>query len=49
MGISMNRDGIALEAQLPVHWVSVLKTLDNLILSVTQGPPIWVPGLLGKP
>ena len=37
----------ALEAQLPTYWVPILKSLYNLILSVTQGPTIWVPGLLG--
>ena len=37
----------ALEAQLPIYWVPVLKSLYNSILSVTQGPTIWVPGLLG--
>ena len=37
-----------LEAQLPIYWVPVLNTLYNYILSVTQGPTIWVPGLLGK-
>ena len=36
-----------LEAQLPIYWVPVLETLCNYILSVTQGPTIWVPGLLG--
>ena len=36
-----------LEAQLPIYWVPVLKTLYNYILSVAQGPTIWVPGLLG--
>ena len=38
----------ALEAQLPIYWVPVLKTLYSVILSVTQGPSIWVPGLLGN-
>ena len=38
----------ALEAQLPKYWVPVLKTLSTLILSVTQGPTIGVPGLLGR-
>ena len=37
-----------LEAQLPINWVPVLKSLHNFILSVTQGPTVWVPGLLGK-
>ena len=37
----------SLEAQLPIYWVPVLKPLYNSILSVTQGPTIWVPGLLG--
>ena len=36
-----------LEAPLPMYWVPVLKTLYNYILFVTQGPTIWVPGLLG--
>ena len=27
--------------------LEVLKTLYNYVLSVTQGPTIWVPGLLG--
>ena len=38
---------LTLEAQLPIYWVPVLKTLYSYILSVTQGPTIWVPGLLG--
>ena len=38
-----------LEAQLPIYWVPVLKSLYNFILSVTQGPTMWVPGLLGMP
>ena len=48
-----NVSGATLEAQLPIHiyiyiyWVPVLKSLYNSILSVTQGPTIWVPGLLG--
>ena len=37
----------ALEAQLPIYWVPVLKSLYKFILSITQGPTIWVPGLLG--
>ena len=35
-----------LEAQLPIYWVTVLKSLDSFILSVTPGPAIRVPGLL---
>ena len=31
-----------------IYWVPVPKSLYNFILSVTQGPTIWVPGLLGK-
>ena len=38
---------VSLEAQLPVYWVPVLKSLYSFILSVTQGATIWVPGLLG--
>ena len=38
---------LTLEAQLPIYWVPVLKSLYTLILSVAQGPTIWVPGLLG--
>ena len=38
---------VTLEAQLPIYWVPVLKFLFKFILSVTQGPTIWVPGLLG--
>ena len=34
-----------LEAQLPIYWVPVLKSLYKSILSVAQGPTIWVPGL----
>ena len=37
-----------LEAQLPTYWVPVLKSLYKCMLSITQGPTIWVPGLLGK-
>ena len=37
----------SLEAQLPIYWIPVLKSLYNFVLSVTQGPTIWVPGLLG--
>ena len=36
-----------LEAQLPKYWVPVLKSLYEFILSIAQGPTIWVPGLLG--
>ena len=36
-----------LEAQLPMFWVPVLKSLYEYILSITQGPTIWVPGRLG--
>ena len=37
-----------LEAQLPItYWVPVLKSLYKFILSITQGPTIWVPALLG--
>ena len=36
-----------LEAELPIKWVPVLKSLYNSIFSVAQGPTIWVPGLLG--
>ena len=36
-----------LEAQLPIYWVPVLKFQYEIILSRTQGPTIWVPGLLG--
>ena len=39
---------LALEAQLPTYWVPVLNTLYSFILCVTQGPTIWVPGLLGS-
>ena len=35
------------EAQLPIYWVPVLGSLYKLILSITQEPSIWVPGLLG--
>ena len=38
----------ALEAQLPIYWVSVFGFLYKLLLSITQEPTIWVPGLLGK-
>ena len=40
---------VPLEAQLPIYWVPVLKTLYNSIISVTQRPTIWVPVLLGYP
>ena len=30
-----------------IYWVPVLKSLYNFILSITQEPTIWVPGLLG--
>ena len=36
-----------LEAQLPTYWVPVPGSLYKLILSITQEPTIWVPGLLG--
>ena len=36
--------GLSLEAQLPIYWVPVLKSLYDFVLSVTQGPTIWVPG-----
>ena len=35
---------LSLEAQLPIYWVPVLKSLCKFILSITQGPTIWVPG-----
>ena len=47
MGISKESWKLALEAQLPTYWVPVLKSLYNIILSITQGATIWVPGLLG--
>ena len=37
----------SLDAQLPIYWVPVLQSLYTYTLSVTQGPTIWVPGLLG--
>ena len=36
-----------LEAQVPIYWVPVIGSLYKLILSITQEPTIWVPGLLG--
>ena len=39
--------GYSLEAQIPIYRVPVLKSLYKSILSKTQGPTIWVPGLLG--
>ena len=44
VGVALNQ---TLEAQLPMYWIPVLKPLYNCILS-TQGPTIWLPGLLGK-
>ena len=38
---------LILEAQLLLYWVPVLKPLYDFTLSVTQGPTISVPGLLG--
>ena len=40
-------DKVTLEAQLPIYWVPVLESLYKFILPITQGPTIWVPGLLG--
>ena len=37
----------SLEAQLPIYWVPVFKSLYKFVLSTTQGPTVWVPGLLG--
>ena len=37
-----------LEAQLPRYWVPVLGSLYKVILSITQQPTTWVPGLLGN-
>ena len=48
MGVRIGCRVEALEAQLPIYWVPVLKSLYNFLRSVTQGPTIWVPGLLGK-
>ena len=31
-----------------MYWVPVLGSLYKLLLSITQEPTIWVPGLLGK-
>ena len=39
---------LPLEAQLPRYWVPVLKSLYQFSVSITQGPTIWVPGLLGS-
>ena len=40
----------SLEAQLPTYWVPILKSVYRFILSVTQGPTIWVPiGISGAP
>ena len=38
---------LSLEAQLPIYWVPVLGSLYKFILSITQEPTRWVPGLLG--
>ena len=38
----------SLEAQMPMYWVPVLKSLYNFVRSVSQGPTIRVPGLLGN-
>ena len=38
---------VSLEAQLPIYWVPVLGSLYKHILSRTQEPTVWVPGLLG--
>ena len=38
---------VTLEAQLPIYWVPVLGPLYKPLLSITQEPTIWVPGLLG--
>ena len=46
-GGGMMSRAITLEAQLPICWVPVLKSLYKFVLSITQGPTIWVPGLLG--
>ena len=40
--------GQTLEAQIPIYWVPVLESLYKFILSIAQGPTIWVAGLLGK-
>ena len=45
--IKADTRSLSLEAQLPINWVPVLKSLYKCILSITQGPTIWVPGLLG--
>ena len=31
-----------------MYWVPVLKSLYEVKISITQGPAIWVPGLLGQ-
>ena len=41
------KNKVPLEAQLPCLGFLSLRTLDDFILSVTQGPTIWVPGHLG--
>ena len=38
---------VSLEAQLPTYWVPVLGPVYKPILSITQEPTIWIPGLLG--
>ena len=38
---------VTLDAQIPIYWVPVLKSLCKFILFITQRPTIWIPGLLG--
>ena len=45
--MQLGMDDLTLEAQIPICWVPVLKSLYKFILSTTHGPTIWVSGLLG--
>ena len=47
MGTACNVTDLPRETQLPIFWFPVLKSLYKFILSITKGPTIWVPGLLG--
>ena len=49
MLLAIDHADLTLEAQLPIYWVSVLKSLFKSIISITQGPTVGVPGLLGEP
>ena len=48
IGTHGSESGVAPRSPVTLYWVPVLKSLFKFILSITQGPTTWVPGLLGR-